>query len=87
MSNLNKTEPRSIWHNLKVLVQSTTDAATYSTHAVSTVAQTADSLAQAGLILAQSNEELVKLDVMGEHQEKLTDLYAKYPALEAAEAK
>ena len=78
---MDNNEPRSIWHNIKVLVQSATDAATYSTHAVSTVAQIGDSLALAGLIMAKSNEELVTLDTKGEHAQKLADLKKKYPKI------
>jgi len=83
MNNLNDTEVRSVWTNIKIMLQGMTDTVSYTTHATSTVAQIGDSLAQAGLIMSKSNEELVKLDTQGEHAAKMEDLLNKYPALKA----
>jgi len=71
----------SIWQNIKIIFQGAAKAVSSSTHAVATTAAIADSLAQAGLIMAKSNEELVTIDTQGEHQERLADLYTKYPQL------
>jgi len=87
MNNLNDTEVRSVWTNIKIMLQGMTDTVSYTTHATSTVAQIGDSLAQAGLIMAKSNEELVTLDTQGEHAAKMEDLMSKYPALAKAQAK
>ena len=80
-------EVRSIWQNIKIIVQGMADALSNTTQAVGTTAAIGNSLANAGLIMAESNEELVKLDTKGDHQDKLQELYSKYPTLKPTTTK
>lgn len=75
-------EPRSIFQNLKLMVQGATDTVTHTAHATSTLAQTGDSLAKAGLIMAKSNERLVTIKVAGQEAMEMDRLKSQFPDLE-----
>ena len=73
---------RSIWQSIKQIFAGSADAITSLTITVSKTAQIGESLAQAGLIMAQSNEQIVTRETEGKRQAKLAELNEKYPELE-----
>ena len=73
---------RSVWENIKVLVQSITDAAVSTTAAVGKTAMIADSLANSGLLMANSNERLVQITTEGKEQRKIKELENEFPGLD-----
>jgi len=74
-------QPQSIFSNIARIFQSSADALSSISITVSTTAEIGESLAQAGLTMAESNQELVRIDTEGNHQEKLIELYKRYPSL------
>ncbi len=67
-------QPQSIFQNMKMIIQGVADAAGHTTNAVGTVAQTADSLANAGLIMAQSNERIVTIDTDYKEKRRMQEI-------------
>ena len=79
---MSNTHPRSIWENIKIIIQSITDAMVSSTAAIGKGAQIADSLANSGLLMAQSNERLVEIGTTGKEQRQIEELKKEFPDLD-----
>jgi len=71
-------EPRSIWQNIKMLVQGITDTATITTQAVSKVASIGDELASAGLCMAESNHRLIEFENEAKEKRAMSKLQELY---------
>lgn len=74
-------QTRSIWENIKIIVQGVADALGYATDAVSTTAQTVDEIAKTGHVMAKNNREIVEIESEGKKQFRLAELTKDYPDL------
>ena len=72
-------EPRSLFQSIKLIVQSIADAMTMTSTAVGKIANMADSLAETGVVMADSNKTLVTIETKGKEARKLQELKARYP--------
>lgn len=72
----------SIWESIKRIFNSSANAVTYAAQAVSTTAEAADQLAKAGLIMAESNTRLVKLETKGKEEAMIQQIQDRYPHLQ-----
>jgi len=82
ITDINPLEQRSIWMSIKQIFGASADAITHTTHAVSTVALVGDTLAGTGLVMAESNNRMVCLEVKGKEQRRLFELYIEFPELD-----
>lgn len=76
-------EPRGIFESIKIMFSSVADVLIHSAGAVGTGAKAMDSLAQTGLVMAESNQRIVSLKTAGKEREMLSMLEEKYPDLTA----
>ena len=58
---MSNTEPRGVWENIKLILTGVADAAGHTTQAISSVAETAEILANTGKDMAINNRKLTKV--------------------------
>ena len=75
-------EPRSIFFNIKMIIQSIANALSGYAVVADTSARMLNELADTGLVMAANNKTLVELESQGKKMERLTELAEKYPKLE-----
>lgn len=85
---MNQDQPRSVWENVKVIIQGLANAAGHATDALSTAAKAVDTSAQAidemaktGQVMAKNNREIVEIESEGKKQARLAELTKDYPDL------
>lgn len=76
---------RSLFQALKDVVNNIADATGTVTSAVNSTAQIADSLAQAGVTMAESNRKLVTIQTKGKMAREISKLKEEFDDLELAE--
>ena len=81
-SNYQELENRSIFSSIKIIFSSAANAMVGLTSAVGKVSLISESLAETGLVMADSNRTLVTLETQGKELEKLKDLQERFPNLE-----
>lgn len=81
-------QPRSIWENVKVIIQGLANAMGYATDAISTAAKAVDTtaetvneIAKTGHVMAKNNREIVEIESEGKKQFRLKELTTEYPDL------
>lgn len=79
---------RSIWENVKIIVQGLANAAGHATDALSTAAKAVDTsamavdeLAKTSHVMAKNNREIVEIESEGKKQARLAELTKDYPDL------
>lgn len=71
-------EPRGIFESIKLMFSSVADVAIHSAGALGTGAKAMNSLANAGLIMAESNEKLVTIKTKGKEAVEMSKLEEMY---------
>ncbi len=74
-------EVRSIWANIKMIIQGVADALGSVTNAAGSAANIANELAMTGEVMAISNRKLVSIEVEGKEREALESLNERFPEL------
>lgn len=69
---------RSIFQSLKMVVGATADAMAEVANASNTTAQIGTSLANTGLIMSKSNEELVTIETSAKNKRRKAELANEY---------
>ena len=74
-------EPKSLFFNIKMIVQSIANALSGYAVVADTSARMLNELADTGLVMATNNKELVEIESQGKKMERLVELKEKYPKL------
>ena len=82
MSGIQANQNRSLFGSVKSVLNSTANVFEYGANTASTVMQTTDSIASAGLIMADSNQRMVKISTVGKEQQRIKELKVEFPDLD-----
>jgi len=77
---------RSILENISFSITGFANMIGSATSAVATVAETCDTLAGTGLVMAENVQEVTVIESQGKKQAKLEELWERYPALKPTPA-
>ena len=78
---------RSLFGIFKDSANALGDVVIHSSTAMGTIAATANSLANAGHIMAQSNERMILISTVGKEEQKLEELAKEFPKLDMKQFK